>query len=360
MPTASTSKRQLILDDIRRQIASGELRAGDPLPTQNELIDRYGVALGTLQVAMMQLQNEGLIWSRRGKGTFVAQARANHLAKATRKGTIGLLTSMDSDTPGLLEDISQLQSACEESGYHFVFRAVRNGQEDEAFERMGPLDGLIVWAAPTGAQLQQWADTGVPIVLIGLPWDGRVPDNVSVVEIDIQGLLQPLVDLVCSLGHRRVSLLSLGGSAYFDKLADLFRQATRSHGIQAGCEVVQVQTKEEQLQFARRIVAGAAKPSAVIVEHDSMACRFIHYVQNLGWQVPQKLSVACIGNVKIELLPVPGLSRTFVPTEDLFHKALQALTAMIASGRVMHMQAVIRLQVGQTCQALGRQASSAS
>lgn len=60
-----------IADDLRRQIVSGELTAGEQLPTQMELVERYGVARMTVRQAIRELVNEGLVVSRRPQGLFV-------------------------------------------------------------------------------------------------------------------------------------------------------------------------------------------------------------------------------------------------------------------------------------------------
>ena len=57
---------------IRSQIKSGELRPGDQLPTESQLVERYGVSLITVRHALKDLVNEGLLYRRQGKGTYLA------------------------------------------------------------------------------------------------------------------------------------------------------------------------------------------------------------------------------------------------------------------------------------------------
>jgi GntR family transcriptional regulator len=60
-----------IADDLRGQIMSGELAPDDSLPSENELAARYGTSRPTVRRALLQLQAEGLIYSKQGKGWFV-------------------------------------------------------------------------------------------------------------------------------------------------------------------------------------------------------------------------------------------------------------------------------------------------
>lgn len=60
-----------IADELRRQIRSGELPPGAKLPTENELIERYGAARLTTRQAVELLKAEGLVDAVRGRGVFV-------------------------------------------------------------------------------------------------------------------------------------------------------------------------------------------------------------------------------------------------------------------------------------------------
>lgn len=57
---------------IRRTLAAGELEAGDALPTGRELAAALDVNLETVQRAYRMLADEGLVVSRVGRGTRVA------------------------------------------------------------------------------------------------------------------------------------------------------------------------------------------------------------------------------------------------------------------------------------------------
>lgn len=56
---------------IRDGIASGEFPPGAPLPSETQLIERYGVSRPTVRNAVAALRSEGLIEVIHGKGSFV-------------------------------------------------------------------------------------------------------------------------------------------------------------------------------------------------------------------------------------------------------------------------------------------------
>jgi GntR family transcriptional regulator len=60
-----------IAADLREAIRRGELQAGQRLPTEQELGERYQVSRNTVRLALAMLANEGAITSTPGRGTFV-------------------------------------------------------------------------------------------------------------------------------------------------------------------------------------------------------------------------------------------------------------------------------------------------
>jgi len=57
---------ELVAGDLRRQIVRGELSEGDVLPSENELMEQFGVSRPTLREAFRVLESESLITIRRG------------------------------------------------------------------------------------------------------------------------------------------------------------------------------------------------------------------------------------------------------------------------------------------------------
>jgi GntR family transcriptional regulator len=66
-------KYQRVVDDLRKQIESGDLHRGRQLPADAELVKRYQVSQSTLREAIKQLVSKGLLETRQGQGTFVAR-----------------------------------------------------------------------------------------------------------------------------------------------------------------------------------------------------------------------------------------------------------------------------------------------
>jgi GntR family transcriptional regulator len=64
---------QQVVEDLRRQIHSGELPRGSQLPPDSELGDKYQASPSTVREAIKRLVSQGLVETRQGQGTFVAR-----------------------------------------------------------------------------------------------------------------------------------------------------------------------------------------------------------------------------------------------------------------------------------------------
>jgi GntR family phosphonate transport system transcriptional regulator len=78
MPLSTLARRKLvsplweqITDLLAREIVDGHLAPGTRLPTEPELVSRFGVGRHTVRQAMSELEKRGLVRIEQGRGTFV-------------------------------------------------------------------------------------------------------------------------------------------------------------------------------------------------------------------------------------------------------------------------------------------------
>jgi DNA-binding GntR family transcriptional regulator len=70
-------KYTALRDAIVHAVASGALVPGDRVPNEQELAATLPISLGTIQRALRQLVEEGVIQRRHGQGSFIAGRRAD-------------------------------------------------------------------------------------------------------------------------------------------------------------------------------------------------------------------------------------------------------------------------------------------
>jgi GntR family transcriptional regulator len=86
-----------IMEQIRARIAAGDWEAGKELPSIRALAAALNVSVITIKRAYLDLENEGVIVTRHGKGSFVADVNGlagelrdaqleQHLAEAAQIG----------------------------------------------------------------------------------------------------------------------------------------------------------------------------------------------------------------------------------------------------------------------------------
>ncbi|MEN3186551.1 MAG: GntR family transcriptional regulator [Atribacterota bacterium] len=63
---------------IKEQIEDGSFQAGDLLPSERELSERYGISRPTVRQAIKDLVYEGFLVREKGRGTYVSKPKINY------------------------------------------------------------------------------------------------------------------------------------------------------------------------------------------------------------------------------------------------------------------------------------------
>jgi GntR family transcriptional regulator len=63
-----------LVQQVRRAIRVGRLKAGDQLPTVREVVAKLAINPNTVLKAYRELERDGLVLSRPGQGTFISRA----------------------------------------------------------------------------------------------------------------------------------------------------------------------------------------------------------------------------------------------------------------------------------------------
>jgi GntR family transcriptional regulator len=82
MPKNIIPKYLEISKEITRQIESGDLLAGDKVPSENELIKKYNISNTTARKSLLDIELKGWATRVKGKGTFVLnRTQDKHLTR---------------------------------------------------------------------------------------------------------------------------------------------------------------------------------------------------------------------------------------------------------------------------------------
>lgn len=136
-------KYSKLMEDLREKMMSGEIQAGDRLPSENELSAQYQVSRQTVRKALSVLQNEGYIYAEHGRGTFCSE-RVLHTGHSHN---IAVVTTYLSDYifPRVIGGIDKVLT---EQGYSIILKNTRNSRSQEArcLEELlqKDIDGIII------------------------------------------------------------------------------------------------------------------------------------------------------------------------------------------------------------------------
>ena len=81
-----------LTDQIKRKISSGELQPGDQLPTVRQLAADLRVNFNTVARAYRLLDEESIISTQHGRGTFILEPISEKVTKAQRNSDLARLT----------------------------------------------------------------------------------------------------------------------------------------------------------------------------------------------------------------------------------------------------------------------------
>lgn len=94
-----------IQNAIRRRIDSGQLKPGNPVPSERELARMHKVSLMTARHALSEMARDGIVERRHGAGTFVAPPRVQFnklLGYTEQMASLGLTANSRVVTCGII------------------------------------------------------------------------------------------------------------------------------------------------------------------------------------------------------------------------------------------------------------------
>lgn len=117
-------------DALLDQLKSGRWRAGDRLPTERELAERFELSRTTVRKALLELKQQGLIEQTVGSGTYVSEDASARLASVVQQDSAmhtspaELMEARLAMEPAIIEmairnanatDLARMERCCDEA-----------------------------------------------------------------------------------------------------------------------------------------------------------------------------------------------------------------------------------------------------
>ncbi|MCX6145247.1 MAG: GntR family transcriptional regulator [Ignavibacteriales bacterium] len=350
-----------IVDDIKSKIASKELKAGDQLGSHAALSSAYRVSLITVKKALATLNNDGVVFSRVGKGTYVAQ----HTIDARQNGhpTIGLVIR-DVRSPFFSRVMHSVEDAAYELGYHvLVSNSSGKAEKEEAqiarFREFG-VNGMIIASMthkyhPTPT-VRKMLHQGFPFVMVSFIADEDVPfvgsDHEQGGYLATEYLMRQGYQKIGYINGERGNMVGeLRRRGYEHALKDHGRRVDKNllfhlrmrgehHDYQSGYEI------------GKKIATLRLRPDAVFVYNDLSALGFEDAILEHGLRIPDDIAIVGFDDIERgEYAPV-SLSTVRQPTSMIGKEAVSLLLKLmqgknVSIRRVLKTKLVIRGSSGR-------------
>jgi len=350
-----TQKYRQILEKLQNEISSGRYKPGKRLPSEAELVRRFGASRMTVFRAMHELQAMGLVTRRVGSGTYVSpNPRAG-------SHVFGLLIPELGQTE-IFEAICKGMMEAQEAMHHSLLwgNTVSSDQEKEqAAEQLceqyisQKVSG--VFFAPVEFSVNRFQSNhnivaafdraGIPVVLLDRdlePYPQRSKYDLVGIDNRRTGFLA--TEYLIKMGAKRIAFFARPNSApTVDARMAGYREALLSQGSGSLRDLVYIGDASDA-KFIRSLLK-KARPDAFVCANDLTAGNLMHTLLSLGQRIPEDISIVGIDDVKYaRLLPVP-LTTLHQPCRDIGRMAIAAMLDRIANPDLPPRDVLLRCEV---------------
>ncbi len=327
-----------IVEDFEERIKSGELKPGERVPTQTDQAQNYGVSLITIKKAMTDLVNRGILYSRIGKGTFVA--RSPKLVSHTTSPSIGLVLR-ELKNPFFSLVVDSIEEKTSEIGYNLLLTKSSSREEKEELQISHFLDigvsGMIIASMghhhqATKGILQLQRDK-FPLVMVSYVQN----EDISYIGTDHVYGAQIATEHLINLGYKRIGYIN---SEKGDVLGTLrqqgYERALKDNGYPIDNEIIYPLPLEgfwnqyqAGYQLGLQLPKLHSRPDAIFAFNDLSALGFEQAVLTQGLRVPEDVAIVGFDDIERNLYaPVP-LTTVHPPTSKIGTLAVETLLRMI-------------------------------
>ena len=339
MADGGETKYRQIFEDLQRSIRDGMYPQGVSLPSDEALVRRYGVSRITVSRAMDELVKKGLVYRRRGSGTFATRQARN---TAGRLGLIMPSLSHGEVFPQICQSLVQCAQA---DGYTILLgdtsaaspteRARKAAKVARSFVQQGvagvilqPLAFLKTPERITREIISLFERSDIPVVLIDRDIEtGAKAACHDFVGIDNVAAGRAICAHLLEQGAKRVHFLMRPNCA--SVIRDRLDGVLSVLGERRPKEMAIVAEPDDADVLAKWFKARRNRPDAVVCESDYVAAVFRNTLAKFGLAVPRDVLLAGFDDVRCAMTATPALTTAHQPCADIARIAYNTLRERI-------------------------------
>ncbi|WP_214816670.1 GntR family transcriptional regulator [Exiguobacterium sp. s131] len=341
---AQRTKYNMVKDHILEWIKDGTVRPGEKIPSENELVQSFGVSRHTIRQAVGELVNEGYLYREQGSGTYCSPILPTSTPQTIERlgngKNIGVITTYISDYifPSIIRGI---ESHLASKGYTLTLSCTDNNVEKErqCLEMMldRQIDGLIVEPTKSSSynpnikyylELEQ---QHTPYLMINQYYSQLTPPYL-IMDDEKGGFLA--AEHLIKLGHERIM-----GLFKTDDLQGVHRmrgfiRAFREYNLPLEPELIITYTTEELVpsfyDVIHQVFENAdERPSAIVCYNDQLALNVLDQLRNLRLSVPQDVSLVGYDDSVLAVATEVKLTSIIHPKQELGRAAAEWIIAAV-------------------------------
>ena len=336
-------KHQQIFDALKEEILAGKYDARRRLPSETQLVRRFGISRPTVSRALRDLKAAGFLDRRPGSGTY--------LNPTTRPGTgyFGMIVPSYGTAEIFAPICAEIALRSQQAGYTLLWgdssATDLETRAHQAFELcqqyirqkvagvfLEPLELIAGHEAINHQILNTLTENRIPTVLI----DRDIvcfPERSSydLVGIDNLSAGYRIANHLLTQGATRITFVSRPGSApTVQQRCAGVHDALLNAGIHWSPQQI-ARGDPDNLAFVRTLLGKSAKnrPDAFICANDDTAARLMVTLNALGLRVPRDIRLASFDDVQYAKLLSPPLTTMHQPCKEIGAVAVQTLLQRI-------------------------------
>jgi GntR family transcriptional regulator of arabinose operon len=305
---------QMIIDDLMSTIKKKQFTYDEPICTEKSLSEHYGVSRITSKRAIGELENVGILYRKRGVGSFVRRpSDANAVSPAEGTSINSLMTGkiipvvlpFAITKGGILRTIETATKQLSEHDWHLSIHICEPDYEQERNLLLKlyhqNVDGLIMYPSSTDLHadiLKQFTDNGKRVIILDKPHD---IDCLSSVVCDNYNGAYMLTQHLVDYGHRNIAYLSRFSSGELTSIRDRykgFQQCMDDNGITVEQDFVKMNLSSNY-PMLKHIINNLYKAgvTAIECENDEVAFNVYMCCRSLSIQVPEQMNITGFDNI---------------------------------------------------------------
>ena len=335
------SKAAQLFRKLKDEIRKGRYAKSSTFPSEVALSRRFGVSRSLMTNVVKELEREGLVSRRQGRGTFITNRAGSR--------RIGLIVPGVAVTDFFKPIVSEINRLARESGYELRFGEVWSDVREERIAQVRELAAEFVkekvagviyepLAGPIGDEvnpsiLELFDRNRIPVVLLDcdiVPFPDRsCYDVVGVNDLEAGArIAKHLMDV----GAKRIHFLvgHLFPTTFANRLAGA-EAALKLAGrkMPNGGNVLYAEA-DDLKSLKKYLKKHKARPDAFVCSNDAIAAVFKNTLEKAGLHVPYDVMLTGFADLSIASLMTPQLTTVRQSREHMAQMAFGRLMARLA------------------------------